>query len=274
MREMTLQDIQRKSLEMMKHVDEFCSKNSIIYSLMGGSLIGAVRHKGFIPWDDDLDIMMPRTEYDRFCALYKDNEQYKLFCPERHNNYTPYARLCDIKDTYVRTKTPIATEEAGIWIDIFPIDFVDDDKEVCLKKNMRLKKMSHILQIRRHTIAPFGYYGYSVKLLCKQLIKKLVFRRNILDIVNDYSAFCRTYCTNPTHHAGVLSVSRCVESVDRQYFPKKIIYDTIKTPFEETEFSVLKNYDVYLRIIWGDYMKLPPEEKRKGHTFHKFYWKE
>ncbi len=119
MQQMTLEEIQAKSLCVLKEFHEFCTKNDIRYSLAYGTLLGAVRHKGFIPWDDDIDVMMLRPDYNRFVTLYKDNDDFACFADERKNCLLAYARLADIKSTYVTPASVWANRDTGIWIDIF-----------------------------------------------------------------------------------------------------------------------------------------------------------
>lgn len=97
MKEMTLREVQLFELGIRKDVHEFCMANHINYSLAYGTLIGAIRHKGFIPWDDDIDIVMPRPDYDRFCRTYKSQAGYEIFSPIQGNSYLGYTRVCDFK---------------------------------------------------------------------------------------------------------------------------------------------------------------------------------
>ena len=96
---LSVKEIQDVLLRIMKYVHTFCVENDIKYSLEGGTLIGAIRHKGYIPWDDDIDIAMPRPYYDKFVKEFIDTDEFKLFTPERNNSYINYARVCDIKNT-------------------------------------------------------------------------------------------------------------------------------------------------------------------------------
>ena len=98
---LTLKEIQTESLGILKDIHSFCIKHDIKYSVVGGTLLGAVRHQGFIPWDDDIDLMMPREDYERFCRIYC-SEQYRLFsCHNDRSCKIAYARVCDMNRTLV-----------------------------------------------------------------------------------------------------------------------------------------------------------------------------
>ena len=127
MKEMSLRELQQFSLEIMKDVHQFCMDNNIVYSLLDGSLIGAIRHKGFIPWDDDIDIVLRRPDYERFCQTYK-SDKYKLKCRENNPDcMVPFARVYDDKRTVIKTTAPWCDDEVGIWIDVVPADCVIED---------------------------------------------------------------------------------------------------------------------------------------------------
>ena len=107
MREMTLKEIQQVSLGILKDIHKFCVEHDIQYSLCYGTLLGAIRHKGFIPWDDDIDITMPRPEFDRFIKSYQSEKGYRLFAAENNDGDTevsvPFARVCEMQRTFVDT---------------------------------------------------------------------------------------------------------------------------------------------------------------------------
>ena len=130
MRKMTLQDIQSFSLEILKVVDKFCKENNITYFLAYGTLLGAVRHKGFIPWDDDIDILLPRPDYERLLKTF-NVPGFKVFDASDPNMLLPYSRICDTTRTLVKTTSPWykGTIQSGMWIDLFPLDAVSDDPE-------------------------------------------------------------------------------------------------------------------------------------------------
>ena len=128
MKKMTNNDIQNVCLELTKEFHRFCTKNHLRYTLAYGTLIGAIRHKGFIPWDNDVDIIMPRPDYNKFVELYQDNENYSVIAPEKGNSLLAYGRLVENKRTLIVTLTHWANKDTGIWIDIFPFDGVEDDE--------------------------------------------------------------------------------------------------------------------------------------------------
>ena len=144
MKEMTLQDVQKVSFDILKDVHSFCELHQIRYSLAYGTLIGAVRHKGFIPWDDDVDIVIPRPDFERFCQEYKSSLGYELYTPEDSYNFLPYARVCDNEHTIVKTNRPWSTEPTGIWIDIFPLDGLPSDETDFLNLVKSLRSIQKI----------------------------------------------------------------------------------------------------------------------------------
>lgn len=130
MREMSLRDIQEVSLDILKDVHAFCVKHNINYTLFGGSMIGAIRHGAIIPWDDDIDIAMPRPDYERFIHEYVSASGYKLFAPELHNCFLGFARVSEMKKTYVNCgRLKWTNEITGCWIDIFPLDAAPDNEK-------------------------------------------------------------------------------------------------------------------------------------------------
>lgn len=129
MRHLTLQELQQFSLDILKDVAGFCEKNNIRYSLGYGTMLGAVRHKGFIPWDDDVDIMMPREDYEKFRTIYKSKLYSFIDSRNTPDCYIAFGRVCDTKKTLASSCIPWVKKDVGVWIDIFPVDRVPDDKD-------------------------------------------------------------------------------------------------------------------------------------------------
>ena len=140
MKELTLQEIKSVELEILSMFDEFCKKNSIKYFISNGTLLGAVKYKGFIPWDDDVDLLIPREDYNRLLKLFKDSDRYRIFAIEKDKNYRyPFAKLCDMttrKDEFGYDNGL----ELGVDIDIFPLDYWDNDLENAKREVRKISK--------------------------------------------------------------------------------------------------------------------------------------
>lgn len=268
MKEMTLRDVQEFSLVILQHIHDFCVTHDIQYSIAYGTLIGAVRHKGFIPWDDDIDIVMTRPNFDRFCKEYIDSEDYKLIAPGK-GSYVAYARVCDMGKTIVEDRTlPWCNVKTGLWIDIFPLDSCSDDEEDFKKEvDCYYKSWRRSLSIRK------GYADFSVKKgflkKVKLLLKKIVYcKTNPIKSLTDALAK-RDY--HSSNHIGNYSFMRYKY---KEHYNKEAFSSYTLIDFENKKFMVMGGYDEVLRTVYGDYMKLPPVEKRVPiHSFHKNYWK-
>lgn len=272
MKEMTLKDIQDMSLYIMKHFHNFCVSNNIKYSLGYGTMIGAVRHNGFIPWDDDLDIIMTRPEYDRFIELYQDSEEFRLLTPERNNSLKTYARVCEIKRTMAEVLVPWFKGENGLWIDIFPIDGVNGDDSLRAADNQELIHLNDKLMLARARTTPFSRRK-SLLSNAKLLIRRIIHHHyNSNKLLKQIDALMKKYNYETSTFCGNRGFIGCIK---KECMEKDIYEDVILHKFEDTEFFILKKYDRNLRNYYGDYLQLPPEEQRvPGHSdVQKFYWR-
>ena len=271
-KELTLREVQDASLKILQDIHSFCLEHSIIYSVAYGTLIGTIRHKGFIPWDDDIDIIMPRPEYERFCREYK-SAQYKLKCCENDSDcMIAFARVYDNLLTIMDSVVPWCKSEVGVWIDVFPIDCVSDIEPVFRDKHDELKLLWEKSITARTAIGRIRAdrsFLFNVKLIAKKMLygkgreaKKLI-RQVILkakDIPWGESLHWSQLC--------------CLDGYEYHYLED--FSSVVSMPFEYTEVMVMNGYDRVLRECFGDYMELPPIEKRVGHFdgLTKFYWKE
>ena len=269
MKEMTLQEVQQVSLDVMQNIHDFCIANNVKYSLCGGSLIGTFRHKGFIPWDDDIDIAMPRADYERFCKLYQDSDRYKLFCLERSNSDMTFARVCEMQRTRVKPYCKCFTEQTGIWVDIFPFDRVDDNHDVYIKKLKSLRRFSTLLFLRRYISKPTqevaGFLD-KIKLICY----KCLFRFDIIKLLTKYNQKCINFCDGETYSIGCVAF---LQYFGKEHYSKKMMETTFEAPFEDRHFMVMNGYEEYLHKVYGNYMEIPPVEKRVQHSGQTNYWK-
>ena len=272
MREMTLQEVQKVSLDILKDVHEFCESHYIRYSLAYGTLIGAIRHKGFIPWDDDVDIVIPRPDFERFCKEYKSLCGYKLYAPDNTNSFLTYARVCDNEHTRVKTTCPWTTTPTGLWIDVFPIDGLPSDEVEFLeivKKTRSIQKIVDGLRSGRYyklsdTINVRNFFG------C--LLRRLLYRKNDIHVLLDqHIHLIKKIEYESAEYCGQLTV---MDYPEKEQNPKEDFAGFVKVPFEDSDFYVMTGCDNVLKRYYGDYMQLPPKEKQvPPQSYIKFYWK-
>lgn len=273
MKELTLSEIQSESLKILKDVHSFCKENGIMYSVAYGTLIGAIRHKGFIPWDDDVDIIMPRPDYDRFCRTYKSNN-YKIKSPEVDVDcMLAFARVYDDKETIIDSIIPWSKDKIGVWIDVFPLDSVPDNNSFVDEKEYKnaIKNWKQSITAR----TALGHFRKEKSLLfnVKLALKKIIFRNgNKAKYYVDSIVNCQHLHTyKSTNHWSQLG---CLDALE--WHRIEDFESILLMPFEDTEVMVMNGYNNVLRECFGDYMQLPPTEQRVGHSdgLTKFYWKE
>ena len=267
MRTDELKKLQKTELNILNMVDMFCSKYHIQYSLYAGTALGAVRHKGFIPWDDDIDIAMPREEYNRFCTLWKKHpvNGYTLSCLQ----YDDTCATCHAK---VHKNNTILLGEGevesighhGIWLDIFPLDKVGDKSN---QQKVFRKATELILLSRANTRS-------TIDPLKKRIIRKIIImipkpirRKRINYILNWLTK-------NDKSLSNYKIVSLSATYAFRFRFPGDMTDQTEKIEFEGKKFDIYSKYDQMLSILYGDYMQLPPPNERVcTHHPVKLQWK-
>lgn len=272
MKKMTLNEIQSVSLDIMKHVHSVCERNGIKYSLGYGSLIGAIRHKGFIPWDDDVDIVMMRDDFDLFCQVYQDSRDFKLFAFSRGNMYATCARVCEMKRTLVKTGSPLFTESTGVWIDIFPLDSVDDDRSVFESKSKTVKDIQEQVFLCRSNSLSFNWkLLFHVRTMFRRLLYGKKDPGQLWDVLKQQDTICRTFAPSSS---SMMSMLVFPVYISKDYCPKRVFDEVILAPFEDTLFCIMKGYDEWLTNIYDDYLTPPSLPKdRRGHTSHNYFWK-
>lgn len=273
MKELTTREMQEVSLEILHTIASICEKQHFRYALIYGTLIGAVRHKGYIPWDDDVDIMMPRPDYDRLLEYLKENiadyPHLKVFNREECPEY-PYM-ITRISDQ--RYRIEMENEKPfglGVFIDIYPYDGLGDNKEEAVAFGMKGDRLSSFCYqaTREHfaietTTSTFRkLIKYPVYLFSK-MIGKDYFQNQLAKLarVKDYD--------NSEYVGCVIWLSWG----EKDIFPREWFDETILVPFEKYEFRIPKEFDKVLRHEYGDYMILPPEKDRVGHHYFKAYKK-
>lgn len=266
MKELTLQELKEIEFDILKKFDAFCKDNDIKYFLGYGTLLGAIRYKKFIPWDDDIDVLVPREHYDRLISMFKDDEQYKLFSFERNTKFHyPFAKLCDMSTRKEQTIYKNKGIDLGVEIDIFPLDAFDDDFEKAKNEAIRIKKT--MIWLKRTKLE---------KPLSKTFIKRTIWNV-IMCFVNILGGqyFIKKiiqYANRPEQkgHKYLGAKVWCIYG-ERGIIPAEAFADSIEVEFEGMMFPAPVGYDTYLTCLYGDYLPEPPKEKQKTHHGFKAY---
>ncbi len=275
MKIITTSELKKLEKDILVFIDDFCEKNGIVYFLSYGTLIGAVRHQGFIPWDDDIDIMMPRPDYEKFLKTFPEHPYFKIRSNENCSNYPfAYATVNDtrtIKNEFKLRKK--VTTVLSVNVDVFPIDGLPDTEKESLHFYKHIKMYKNYQEC---ATKKFGK-GLSLKSTILKNVGIAVFRvfeffglSSIYQRVHEYSIFAQTYSYEKSKYVGVNTCNVCgigERNIKDNYFPVR------KVKFEGKEFNCPNNYDIFLTQIYGDYMKLPPMEKRQTHHTSDCYWR-
>lgn len=263
-----LEIVQAKALLILKEFDRICRNNGIYYSLSAGTLLGAIRHKGFIPWDDDIDIMMTRDQYNLFIKVCKNCLPDNLFLQTYKSDIhylNGFAKLVDTTVPAFIKETEKMDIVHGISIDIFPIDRCPENYYFSL------------LDIAKLTVCSAAKYSLLAQ-PCKSVPKRII--RYILSKIvtltgtyriNEYEENLKTKYNTRNYNASFINYDSKPPYKWRQcdLVPFSIFDNYISVQFEGANFYSIKNYDLYLRCTYGDYMILPPkEEQRPNHNFY------
>ena len=260
-------------VDVLRQFIKFCKEYGLTYYCCGGTAIGAIRHQGMIPWDDDIDVFMPRPDYDRFVEIATsiDLGDYELVTPYNHDNYPLYfVKLCNRHTTLQEeADTPCVY---GLYIDVFPIDGAPDDYETARAMVQKFTKTKNKLE----AISTHSSFREYLSLLVKpkewgRFVRKTVgfffrsmYRKRLLRQMNRLM-----YQYN--YETSTLVAVYCGSYGPKEVFPKAWLAGTVPFTFEGLIVDLPSGYDQYLRQYYGDYMQLPPVEKRISHHVKAYF---
>ena len=253
--EIEVRNIQLIMLEMLELFDSVCRENKINYSLHGGTLLGAVRHKGFIPWDDDLDVFMERSEFDRFVKAWNKKAPSEYFLQTKDTEagyFRSFAKIRKEHTTFLQSFDDPDKIHTGIFIDIMPIDRIPRG----IFNKIRFYHASFVYEILCREFVPKNTSRVN-QIIIGTILKinkpenRVERRKKLLKII-------RKYDDNRNLPLVMVETLKTL----RTPLPANIFDEYIELEFEGKKFMATKYWDAFLKTWFGDYMKLPPEEKR------------
>lgn len=256
-----LRKVQLTQLEIAKEIRRVCDENNIRYFLACGTFLGAVRHQGFIPWDDDMDIGMLRSDYEKFCRIapQKLKPQYCLQTWYADPNYSlPFGKVVKRGTTYLESKKTRKLKENGFYVDIFPYDYAPEDKA---ELDSYVAKLLNLYRVK---LMKSGYRPWMEddRIVWRKRIGYLYYQLQALfsgqkELVRNYDTLAVSIHSSPV----ILEQN----AQPRAYvFPAEVFSELADYSFEGERFKGVKDYDTYLRLFYGDYMQLPPEDQREN----------
>lgn len=264
MKELNLQEIKEIELGILKFFDAFCKENNITYYLSHGTLLGAVRYKKFIPWDDDIDVLIPREDYNRLISLFNDDDRYKLFTFEKNPNFLfPFGKLCDM--TTKKIEPSDNGVELGLDIDLFPLDAWENDLEKARKEAKKIKRYMGYLFLSKLKGVSSLNPAKRVVLALLIFLHKMMGSRYYIEKIQKAS-----YKKNIKESKYIGCKVWCVYG-EKGIIPSRAFADTTEIEFEGEIFPAPIGYDEYLTCLFGDYLPEPPKEKQKTHHSFKAY---
>ena len=264
----SLEERKKVLLGILEYIDSFCKDNDIRYFMVGGTLLGAVRHKGFIPWDDDVDIGMLRRDYDLFISKFAtiENKQYYLCCPEVDKEYyLPFAKICD-SNTVLQEHVKHA-KAIGVNVDVFPYDncgLTASDAWSFAKKFLPLRR---VLLLKGLQTSKDRSLFRNVLIVFAQVLLSALSRKTVIRKLNLGIASRKDEESQFVGEIALMSYGQ------KEIYCKELFEETIDLEFEGKLFKAPSGYDEFLTHTYGDYLVLPPEEKRVTHHGNDAWWK-
>lgn len=264
-----MNDLQKCQLEILKEFIRVCKENNLQYFLIGGTCLGAVRHHGFIPWDDDIDVAMPRKDFDKFITLqkcFKDPYFIQTYKTDKNYIYN-YAKVRNSNTTFIENYYACHQINHGVWIDVFPIDGMSYDlvpQNYCEKKVKSTWHQVYLMylpslkrKLRWSTLwkdIPLNLVAYLFFFLNVGKYRNKRVDKKVTRIDYDQAKTVGIYFGT---------------NAKKEAMPKELFLGTSIGNFEGVEVVLPKDPDKYLTLLYGDYMKVPPVDQQVGHHYDK-----
>ena len=270
-KELTLPEIQQEALKVLIKFDSLCKEHDWSYFITYGTLLGAVRHKGFIPWDDDVDVQMPRKDFNDFSEWCQTNTEkikpFKLCSRETVENY-PFgiSRFVNMDFKYETTGKGNLPFDIGVFIDVYPFDNYCNNKREGTKLQKKIAKINKIVPVFYTAECAGGMLRTFIKNVLHVWLKitkpknyPSLANKKIIKIINKYTSDSDIFIGCPSWTSG------CFQ------YEKKWFSESVELSFSGYNFLAPKDYDSFLTCLYGDYMKLPSEEQRVPYHEYKIF---
>ena len=251
-----LRILKQKEMVILERFHTFCLENNIKYSLAYGTLLGAVRHKGFIPWDDDIDVMMTRDNYEKFCSCFKNDNYFFLQTNKTDPGYYyPFAKLRLNNTIFKEEVLSLNKIHHGVYIDIFVLDDVPINKRSAKKHIRKVRLLKAFVNAKFYKINSLHgsskVFYFILKLILSFVSIKFLYKKLIKNTKMKFngSTHCRDY----------------FEKNENQLINKNVMDNLMLMQFENGQYYAVKDFDTVLTGFYGNYMKLPPLEERVPH---------
>ena len=265
----TLKRIQEVELEILKDFMDICDRHGLDYFGIAGTGIGALRHHGFIPWDDDIDVAMPRDDFEKLLPLVEKEmgDKYLIMNAERYPNYPLMTTRITMRGTKFKEEALKNIDAPlGIFLDLYPLDKVSDNPKEARRQARDAWFWSKILILRSIPFPMLGFSGWKAKIIhaicgLAHLVLSILHVPKTWIYKKAYEAETRSNHYTKTKNLDFF----CDTTPYMNLYAVKDIYPLRKLPFEDVELNFPHNLHNNLTGMYGDYMQLPPEEKRKNH---------
>ena len=261
MEQEVLRKVRQTQLEIAREIHRVCQENDISCFLAHGTFLGAVRHGGFIPWDDDMDMGMLRSDYEKFCRIAPEKLKPE-FCLQTwytEPNYgLPFGKVMKRNTLYLENKKTRRLENNGIYVDIFPYDYAPEDVQE------RNRLTASLLSIYRVKLMKSGYKPWMEddRIIWKKRIGYLYYQLKSLFVTQERLARDYDTLAVAVHDSPVICERNGRTKLD--CYDRSWVEELADYSFEGERFKGPKNYDRYLSTLYGDYMELPPADKREN----------
>lgn len=274
MNEISNEEMKEIELELLKYLKKICNENNIKYYISSGTLLGAIKYKGFIPWDDDIDVCLVRDEYNKLikCVEEDHDSRYKLLTYKNTKDYYyPFGKLVDTRTKLIDNAKEI--KELGVFIDVFPLDYYNDDYDKIYRNSRFARNLCSLRMRIKNNISKSVNKENNEKREKSSKIKGFIY--GFVDIISlplGYNYWCKVLDKRIIKHKDGKYIGRFYHRSE-EFFSSTIIDEVKEYIFEGEKFTSIKDYDTYLTVRYGDYKKDLPKELQISHHQIKAYYR-